>query len=97
MLTRAVAYFYPQLVTTQQAGRPYVWAVVNERGEVSQIDMDVRPAWDSETDFARNWQDYLQRHGVIESQIRQERVLQIPIGPNYTVVAWAHAARRHRA
>ena len=26
-------HFYPQLLTTKQEGRPYVWAVVNERGE----------------------------------------------------------------
>ena len=87
-LTRAVAYFFPELLESKQAGWPYVRAVVNERGEVSHIDMDVRPSWDSETDFARSWQDYLESHGVIESQIRQQRVLQIPIGPNYTVVAW---------
>ena len=88
-LARAVAYFLPQLRESKQAGWPYVRAIVNERGEVSQIDMDVRPSWDSETDFARSWQDYLESHGVIDSQVRQQRVLQIPIGPNYTVVAWA--------
>ncbi len=32
---------------------------------------------------------YLQSHGVIDSQIRQQLVMQIPIGPNYAVVAWA--------
>src|SRR5688572_10189207 len=42
ILARAVTYFYPQLLERQQEGRPYVWAVVNERGEVSQIELDVR-------------------------------------------------------
>jgi beta-lactamase regulating signal transducer with metallopeptidase domain len=88
VLARAVGHFYPQLLTTQQEGRLYVWAVVNERGEVSQIDMNVRPSWDSEEDFARNWQDYQQRAGVVESSFRQELVLQIFIGPNYAVLAW---------
>jgi hypothetical protein len=88
VLARAVGHFYPQLLTTQQEGRPYVWAVVNERGEVSQIDMNVRPSWDSEEDFARNWQDYQQRVGVVETSVRQELVLQIFIGPNYAVLAW---------
>jgi beta-lactamase regulating signal transducer with metallopeptidase domain len=88
-LARAVAYFYPQLADSTQAGRPYVWAVINERGEVSQIDMDVRPAWDREDDFARNWREYLQGHGVDESQIRQQLVMLIPIGPNFVAVAWA--------
>jgi hypothetical protein len=87
-LARAVAYFYPQLLESSQAGRAYVWAVVNERGEVSQIDMDLRPTWDREDVFASNWQAYLQGHGVTEAQIRQELVLQIPIGPNYVAVAW---------
>ena len=87
-LAHAVGYFYPQLLTTQQEGRLYVWAVVNERGEVSQIDTTVRPSWDAEEDFARNWQDYQQRAGVVESSIRQELVMQIFIGPNYAVLAW---------
>jgi hypothetical protein len=87
VLARAVGHFYPQLLTTQQEGRLYVWAVVNERGEVSQIDMNVRPSWDSDEDFARNWQDYQQRAGVVESSVRQELVLQIFIGPNYAVLA----------
>lgn len=87
-LARAVAYFYPQLMEGKQAGWPYVWAVVNERGEVSQIDMDVRPKWDSEADFAGNWQAHLQGQGVIDSQVRQELVVQIPVGPNYVAVAW---------
>jgi len=43
-LARAIGHFYPQLLTMQQEGRTYVWAVVNERGEVSQIDMIVRPS-----------------------------------------------------
>ena len=72
---------------TQQEGRLYVWAVVNERGEVSQIDMSVRPSWDSEADFARNWQAYQQRVGVVDSHVRQELVVQMFIGPNYAVVA----------
>jgi len=88
-LARAVAYFYPQLAQSTQAGRPYVWAVINERGEVSQIDLEVRPTWDREDDFARNWREYLQGHGLDESQVRQQLVMQIPIGPNYVAVAWA--------
>ncbi len=88
LLAHAVAYFYPELLQQQQEGRPYVWAVVNERGEVSQIDMTVRPSWDSEADFDRNWQDYLQRAGVTEPQIRQQLVVQLAVGVNYTVVAW---------
>jgi hypothetical protein len=88
LLARAVGHFYPQLLTTQQEGRLYVWAVVNERGEVSQLDIDVRPSWVSETEFARNWQDYQQRVGVVDSLIRQELVLQLFIGPNYAVLAW---------
>jgi hypothetical protein len=87
-LARAVGHFYPQLLSTRQDGRTYVWAVVNERGEVSQIEMNVRPAWDREDQFARNWQSYLERAGVAESQVRQQLVLQIPIGPNYAAVAW---------
>jgi hypothetical protein len=87
-LARAVGYFYPQLLTTKQDGWPYVWAVVNERGEVSQIEMNVRPTWDREDEFARTWQSFQQRAGVVESQVRQELVLQLPIGPNYSAVAW---------
>lgn len=86
MLARAIGYFYPQLLVSKQNGRPYVWAVVNERGEVSQIDMNVRPSWDSEAEFDRNWQAYLQNAGVVDSQV-QERVVQIAVGPNYAVVA----------
>jgi hypothetical protein len=87
MLARAVTHFYPQLLEGAQAGRPYVWAVVNERGEVSQIDMDVRPSWD-ESDFARNWEAHLQIQGVSESQIREQLVMQIPIARKYVVVSW---------
>jgi hypothetical protein len=88
LLARAVGHFYPQLLSTRLDGHPYVWAVVNERGEVSQIDMTVRPTWDREYDFARNWQAFLERAGVVESQVRQQLVMQIPIGPNYSAVAW---------
>jgi beta-lactamase regulating signal transducer with metallopeptidase domain len=88
MLARAVGHFYPQLLATRLDGRAYVWAVVNERGEVSQIEMTVRPSWDREDEFARSWQAYLERAGVAQSQVRQELVLQIPIGPNYVAVAW---------
>jgi len=88
LLARAVGHFYPQLLSSAQDGHPYVWAVVNERGEVSQIDVTVRPTWDREDEFARNWQAYLERAGVVESKVRQELVLQIPIGPNYAAVAW---------
>jgi beta-lactamase regulating signal transducer with metallopeptidase domain len=87
-LARAVGHFYPQLLSTRQNGHPHVWAVMNERGEVSQIDMDVRPTWGREEEFARRWQEYLQRAGVVESEVRQQLVLQIPIGPNYAAVAW---------
>jgi beta-lactamase regulating signal transducer with metallopeptidase domain len=87
-LARAVGHFYPQLLSTRQDGRSYVWAVVNERGEVSQIEMTLRPSWDSEYDFTRNWQEFLERAGVVEAQIRQQLVLQFPIGPNYSAVAW---------
>jgi hypothetical protein len=88
MLARAIGHFHPQLLTTQHEGRLYVWAVVNERGEVSQLDIDVRPSWVSEAEFARNWQDYQQRVGVVESLVRQELVRQLFIGPNYAVLAW---------
>ena len=88
LLARAVGHFYPQLLAARQDGHPYVWAVVNEHGEVSQIDMTVRPVWDREYDFARNWQAFLERAGVIESEVRQQLVMQIPIGPNYSAVAW---------
>ncbi|HEV8330061.1 MAG TPA: M56 family metallopeptidase [Steroidobacteraceae bacterium] len=89
-LARAVAHFFPQLLQGEQAGRSYVWAVVNERGEVSQIDMDVRPTWDRDDQFARSWAAYLQSHGVEAAQVRQQLVLQVPIGPNSVVaVAWA--------
>jgi BlaR1 peptidase M56 len=88
-LARTVAYFYPQLAEGTPAGRPYIWAVINEHGEVSQIDMEVRPTWDREDDFARNWQAYLQSHGVIESEVRQQLVMLIPVGPNFVAVAWA--------
>jgi beta-lactamase regulating signal transducer with metallopeptidase domain len=87
-LARAVGHFYPQLLSTRQEGRSYVWAVVNERGEVSQIEMTLRPSWDSEYDFTRNWEEFLERAGVVEAQIRQQLVLQFPIGPNYSAVAW---------
>lgn len=88
-LARAIAHFYPQLADSAQAGRPYVWAVVNERGQVSQIDLDVRPTWDREDEFARNWHAYLQGHGVDEAQVRQQLAMQIPIGPNFVAVSWA--------
>lgn len=88
-LARAVGYFFPQLLEGAQAGRAYVWAVVNERGEVSQIDLDLHPTWDREDVFARNWAAYLQGHGVDEAQVRQQLVLQLPIGKNYVAVAWA--------
>jgi beta-lactamase regulating signal transducer with metallopeptidase domain len=87
MLARAVTYFYPQL-TEPQDGRAYVWAVVNEQGAVSQIDLDVHPAWFSDAEFARNWRDWLQGHGVSEADIRQELVMQVPINRNYVVIAW---------
>jgi hypothetical protein len=48
----------------------------------------VRPSWDRDYEFSRNWQAYLARAGVVESEVRQELVLQIPIGPNYAAVAW---------
>jgi hypothetical protein len=88
VLTRAVGYFYPQLLTTPQSGRLYLWAVVNERGEISQIDLDIRSSWDSEEEFARNWQEYLQRAGIVESQVRQQMVMQVFVGPNYALLAW---------
>jgi BlaR1 peptidase M56 len=87
-LFRSVGHFYPELLTTQQDGRPYVWAVVNERGEVSQIDLTLRPSWDSEDDFARNWQEYQQRAGIVAGRAREQRVVQAWIGPNFAVVAW---------
>jgi hypothetical protein len=88
-LASVVAYFYPQLLERIQGGWPCVRAVVNERGEVSQIDLDVRPSWDRETDFDRDWQAWLQSHAVDDSQVREQRVLQIPVGANYAVVvAW---------
>jgi beta-lactamase regulating signal transducer with metallopeptidase domain len=87
-LARAIGYFYPQLLTTKQEGRPHVWAVVNERGEVSHIDMNISPWWDSEADFARNWQEYLQGAGVVDSRVRQQLVMHVPVGPNHAVVAW---------
>jgi beta-lactamase regulating signal transducer with metallopeptidase domain len=87
-LARAISYFYPQLPETPQAGRTYVWAVINERGEVSQIDLDVRPSWVSEAEFTSTWQAYLQGHGVMDAQVRQQLVMNIPVGRNYVVVAW---------
>jgi beta-lactamase regulating signal transducer with metallopeptidase domain len=88
LLARAVGHFYPQLLSARLDGRSYVWAVVNERGEVSQIEMTLRPSWDREDEFARSWQAFRQRAGVVEAQVRQELVLQIPVGPNYAAVAW---------
>ena len=88
VLARAVGHFHPQLLTTRQEGRPHVWAVVNERGEVSHIEMNVSPWWDSEVDFARNWEAYQQRAGVVASQVRQQLVQHVRIGPNNAVVAW---------
>jgi beta-lactamase regulating signal transducer with metallopeptidase domain len=87
-LARAVGHFYPQLLSTRQNGRTYVWAVVNERGEVSQMEMTLRPTWDREDEFARSWQAFLDRAGVVESQVRQQLVLQLPIGPNFSALAW---------
>ncbi len=86
-LAQAVAHFYPELLQEPQDGRPYVWAVVNERGEVSQIEMDVRPSWDSEEDFARSWEAHLQRQGVSEPQIRQQLVMQVLVGRKFVVVS----------
>jgi hypothetical protein len=88
-LARAVAHFYPQLAERTQAGRPYVWALVNERGEVSQIDLEVRPTWDREDEFARKWHAYLLGHAVDEAQVRQQLAMQLPIGPNFVAVCWA--------
>jgi hypothetical protein len=85
-LASAVAYFYPQLLDDTQAGRPYVWVVVNERGQVSQIDMEVRPTWDRDADLARSWQAYLEAHGVLAEQVLQQQVFQLPVGPNYVGV-----------
>jgi hypothetical protein len=65
---------------------------VNERGDVSHIELTVRPTWDREDEFARSWQDYLQRAGVVESQVRQQLARQIAIGPNYASVAWVMQA-----
>jgi hypothetical protein len=86
-LARAVGHFYPELLTTLQDGRLYVWAVVNEHGEVSQIDVNVRPSWDSQEDFARNWEEYQQRAGIVASRVREQVALQAWIGPNFAVVA----------
>jgi len=88
LLARAVGHFFPQLLSTRLDGRSYVWAVVNERGEVSQIELTMRPSWDRDYEFNRNWEEFLQRAGVVEAQIRQQLVLQIPVGPNYSAVAW---------
>jgi hypothetical protein len=87
-LGRAVAYFHPQLIERKQAGRPYVWAVVNEAGQVTQTALEVRPSWDTEAVFAENRSAYLQRAGVSEQQITRSIVLQMNVGPNYVVVAW---------
>jgi beta-lactamase regulating signal transducer with metallopeptidase domain len=87
-LFRSVGHFYPELLTTQQDGRLYVWAVVNERGEVSQVDLTLRPSWDSEEDFARNWQQHQQRAGIVVGRAHEQRVVQAWIGPNFAVVAW---------
>ena len=97
VLARAVGHFYPQLLTTQQEGRLYVWAVVNERGEVSQIDMNVRPSWDSDEDFARNWQDYQQRAGVVESSVAPGTRHADFHRTQLRSSGLGHAARRHRA
>jgi beta-lactamase regulating signal transducer with metallopeptidase domain len=88
-LAGAVTHFFPELLQPQEKGRPYVWAVVNERGEVSHIEMSVSPWWDKEDVFERNWHDYLQRAGVTEPQIRQQLVMHVPVGAKYVVVAWA--------
>jgi hypothetical protein len=87
ILARAITYFYPQL-TELQDGRAYIWAVVNEHGAVSQIDLDVHPSWFSDAEFARNWSEWLQGHGVSDGDDRQELVMQVPINRNYVVVAW---------
>jgi beta-lactamase regulating signal transducer with metallopeptidase domain len=87
-LARTIAYFFPQLSQGAQAGTPYVWAVVNERGQVSQIDMEVRPTWDKEDEFARSWTAYLQNHAVDAAQVRQQLVLQVPVGSKWVGVAW---------
>ena len=56
LLATAVGYFYPQLLSTRQDGRTYVWAVVNEHGEVSQIDMTYAPPGTAKTcSLAAGW------------------------------------------
>lgn len=89
MLARAVVHFHPQLLERLPDGRPYVWVVANERGQVSQTALDVRPSWVSQEEFARNLTNYLQNAGIQEEQLRELRVMQIPIGPNYAVLTWA--------
>jgi beta-lactamase regulating signal transducer with metallopeptidase domain len=91
MLARVVAHFHPQLLERLQDGRPYVWVIANERGQVSQTALDVRPSWDSQEEFTRKLTDYLQNAGIQEEQLRGLRVMQIPIGPNYAVLMWAVA------
>jgi beta-lactamase regulating signal transducer with metallopeptidase domain len=87
-LARVVAHFYPQLADQKQAGRAYIWAVLNEAGQVAQTAMELRPAWVTEAAFAENWKAYLQRTGIPEDKLTQRIVLQLRVGKNYIVVAW---------
>lgn len=87
-LARAVTYFYPQLAAQEQVGRAYIWAVINEAGQVAQTAMDLRPTWDTEAVFAENWKAYLQRTGIPDDKLTQQIVLQLRVGKNYVVVAW---------
>jgi hypothetical protein len=91
-ISRVVSYFHPQLLAQKQAGRPYVWLVLNEAGQVAQTVLEVRPSWDTEAEFAKHWGAFLQRAGVTDDGSKQQIVMQMPVGPNYVVVAWAMQA-----
>ena len=91
-ISRVVSYFHPQLLAQKQAGRPYVWLVLNEAGQVAQTVLEVRPSWDTEAEFAKHWGAFLQRAGVTDDGSKQQIVMQMPVGPNYVVVAWVMQA-----
>ena len=89
MLARVVSHFHPQ-VLDRQNGRPHVWIIVNERGQVSQTLLEVRPWWDAgQEQFDRDLRNYLESAGVSQEQVGSVIVVHIPVGPNNAIVTWA--------
>jgi hypothetical protein len=90
MLARVVGHFHPQVLEQRQNGRPYVWIIANERGQVSQTTLEVRPWWDAgQEEFDRDLRNYLASAGVSQEQVASVVVVHVPVGPNNAIVTWA--------